>query len=218
MRILVDGLDLSGKTTLVEALAGEFGTRGIEAACHRGMLAEHHPLEPLLRKLRRVRQPDSGFITAAFLAGYAVDAALVKSDPRDAIIIQDGYVDRTVAFGMAGGPYLAAALALRWSRLFASFDVAVYLHAPVEVRRRRLGTRLKPDAVDIRGVEDRRFAEAFTATLVHGMGRRHDRLLVFDSSLHTPGEMAAQVIDLAMGTDRPGELLPRPACDQHSAA
>jgi dTMP kinase len=115
------------------------------------------------------------------------------------VIVQDGYVDRTVSFGMAGGPYLAAALALRWPRLFLPFDVAVYLHAPTEVRRVRLAGRTDADPVDIRGVEDPAFADRFSATLVHGMGRRHRNLLVFDTSLHTPEEMAARVADLALG-------------------
>ncbi|MDP4510351.1 nucleoside/nucleotide kinase family protein [Nonomuraea turcica] len=202
MRILIDGLDLSGKTTLVAALAQELQKRGHAAVRHRGMLAQHHPLEPLLKRLPLVRQPDSAFITTAFLtAGYALDALLVAVDPpepRQAVIIQDGYVDRTVAFGMAGGPYLAAALALRWTGLFAAFDVAVYLHAPVEERRRRLAVRSKPDAVDIRGVQDPVFAETFTAMLVRGMGRRHRRLLVFDTSQHTPAQMATTVADMAL--------------------
>lgn len=203
MRILVDGLDLSGKTTLVTALTQEFVARGYHAMRHRGMLAEHHPIEPLLKRLPLVRQPDSGFITAAFLlAGYALDAALVNYDPprpKSTVIVQDGYVDRTVAFGMAGGPYLAAALALRWWRVFAPFEVAVYLHAPADVRRTRLAGRTDADPVDIRGVEDAAFAETFTAMLVRGMGRRHKHLLVFDTSRHTPAHMATQVADLALG-------------------
>ncbi|MGW2188588.1 hypothetical protein [Streptomyces sp. NPDC001719] len=207
MRILVDGLDLSGKTSLVGALVEEFAGRGHRAVRHRGLLAEHHPARRLLKKLPLVRQPDSAFVTSAYLlAGYALDAALVEHDPprpEGAVIVQDGYVDRTVAFGMAGGPYVAAALALRWPRVFAAFDGAVYLHAPVEARRERLATREKPDAVDIRGVEDPDFAATFTAMLVRGMGRRHHNLLVFDTSRHTPQEMATQIVDAALGTTPP---------------
>ncbi|MFF4403817.1 hypothetical protein [Streptomyces sp. NPDC001404] len=207
MRILVDGLDLSGKTSLVGSLVEEFTAHGHRAVRHRGLLAEHHPARRLLKKLPLVRQPDSAFVTSAYLlAGYVLDAALVEHDPprpTDAVIVQDGYVDRTVAFGMAGGPYLGAALALRWPHAFAAFDVAVYLHAPIEVRRERLATRVKPDAVDIRGVEDPDFAATFTAMLVRGMGRRHRNLLVFDTSRHTSQEMAAQVVQAALGAAPP---------------
>lgn len=204
MRVLVDGLDLSGKTTLVTALATELEGRGHPVTRHRGLLATCHPARRALKRLPLVRQPDSALVTGAYLlAGYVLDGVLVRAvapEARDTVLIQDGYVDRTVAFGMAGGPYLTAALALRCSRLFASFDVAVYLHAPAEVRRARLGLRERPDAVDIRGVEDTDFAAAFTAMLIHGMGPRHRRLLVFDTSQHSPDQMAPAIADALLDT------------------
>jgi thymidylate kinase len=197
-RILVDGLDLSGKTTLTRAIIAALAERGIHAQRHRGMLAEHHPLEQWLhRRFPLVRQPESGAVTTAWLAGFALDGLLSRVDPprpAGTVMVQDGYADRTVAFGMAGGPYLAACLALRWPRVFASFDLAVYLHAPAEARAARLAVRQDPDANDVRTVRDTAFAEAFTAMLVRGMGRRHQRLLVFDTSQYSPEEMAATVI------------------------
>ncbi|MFD8915551.1 hypothetical protein [Streptomyces sp. NPDC059575] len=216
MRVLVDGLDLSGKTTLVTALADELEARGRSVLTHKGLLAPRHPARRLLRKLPLVRQPDSTLVTTAYLtAGYVLDSLLVRTfapDQAGTVLIQDGYVDRTVAFGMAGGPYLAAVLALRWPRVFAPFDVAVHLHAPADARRTRLGAREKPDAVDIRGVEDAEFAATFTAMLTRGMGRRHKKLLVFDTSAHSPKEMATAVADALLGTSAtvpalvPGEL------------
>jgi thymidylate kinase len=188
IRVLVEGLDLTGKTTLVQALVDVLTIRGVSARANRWMLAGRHPLSGPLRRLPRVRQPASGLITAALLgSGYLLDGALVRAQPPadTAVLVQDGYADRTVAFGMAGGPYLASCLALRWARLLAAFDIAVYLHAPVKVRAERLAARPNADTGDIRTVEDTAFAEAFTAMLVHGMGRRHRRLLVFDTSRHT---------------------------------
>ncbi|MFF8381644.1 hypothetical protein ACF07V_36750 [Streptomyces sp. NPDC015661] len=129
MRVFIDGLDLSGKTPLTAALAAELQARGRTVVEHRGFLADRHPARRLLKKLPLVRQPDSTLVTTAYLgAGYVLDALLVRTracEPADTILIQDGYVDRTVAFGMAGGPYLAAVLALRWPRVFAPFDIAV---------------------------------------------------------------------------------------------
>ena len=197
-RILVDGLDMSGKTTLTCAIIAALAKRGIPAQRHRGMLTEHHPLEPWLhRRFPLVRQPKSAAVTTAWLAGFALDGLLSRADPprpAGTVMVQDGYADRTVAFGMAGGPYLAACLALRWPRVFASFDLTVYLHAPTEARAARLAVRKDPDANDVRTVHDTAFAETFTAMLVHGMARRHHRLLVFDTSRHAPEEMAAIVV------------------------
>lgn len=69
--------------------------------------------------------------------GFVLDGLLVRWAPPDRpgeVIIQDGYADRCAAFGMAGGPHLAACLALRWRRLFAPFDIAIYLHEESELR------------------------------------------------------------------------------------
>jgi thymidylate kinase len=202
-RILVDGLDLTGKTTLTQAIVDALADRGVPAMQHRGMLAARHPVERWLKKLPLVRQPDSSMITSAFLlCGYALDGMLARLDPPQpagTVHVQDGYADRTVAFGMAGGPFLAACLALRWPRIFAAFDVAVYLHAPAPVRARRLAARRDADAGDIRSVEDLQFAETFTAMLTRGMGRRHRTLLVFDTSRRTPQEMATAVVELLPG-------------------
>ncbi|MEV7941920.1 hypothetical protein AB0O82_38120 [Kitasatospora sp. NPDC088264] len=199
MHILVDGLDMSGKTTTVQTLVSLLDGCGIPAVRHRGMLAEHHPIEPLLKRLPLVRQAESSAITAAFLVcGYALDAALVRVDPPrtdGAVLIQDGYADRTVAFGMAGGPYLTATLSLWGARFFAPFDVAVYLHASPEVRRTRMEGREEVDSADRRSVEDEAFAARFNAALLHGMAHRHgNRLLVFDTAEQRPEEIAKHVL------------------------
>ncbi|MEV7215986.1 hypothetical protein AB0O31_23210 [Kitasatospora cineracea] len=198
MRILVDGLDMSGKTTLVATLVKTLGVQGVTAIRHRGMLAEHHPVEPLLKRLPLVQQARSSAITAAFLVGgYALDGLLVRIDPprpTGVVIIQDGYADRTIAFGLAGGPYLTAALALWASRVFATFDVAVYLHASPRVRRERMVERADVDEADRRSVEDERFAARFNTSLLNLVGRRHHTLLVFDTAEHTPEEIADQIL------------------------
>ncbi|MEU9338150.1 hypothetical protein AB0D49_34210 [Streptomyces sp. NPDC048290] len=201
MRILVDGLDMSGKTTLVATLIKALESRGVAAVRHRGMLAEHHPVEPLLKKLPLVRQAQSSAITAAFLVGgYALDGLLAHIDPprpADAVIVQDGYADRTIAFGLAGGPYLTAALALWASGVFATFDVAVYLHASPQVRRERMDMRADVDAADRRSVEDPQFAARFNASLLNFVGRRHRNLLIFDTAEHSPEEITDQVLAAA---------------------
>jgi thymidylate kinase len=209
-RILVDGLDMTGKTTLTHAIVEVLAERGVAAMRHRGMLAHHHPLERWLKKtFPLVRQPESSLVTTAFLlGGYALDGLLAELDPprpAGTVLVQDGYADRTVAFGMAGGPYLAACLALRWPRVFAAFDVAVYLHAPAEVRAGRLAVRDDADANDIRTVADQAFAEVFSVMLMRGMGRRHKRLLVFDTSRHTPQEMAATIAGILLAARPEGE-------------
>ncbi|GAA2254409.1 hypothetical protein GCM10010232_49350 [Streptomyces amakusaensis] len=200
LRVLVDGVDMAGKTTLVRALVAELEHRGVPAVRHRGMLAGLHPLQPLLRQLSSARQPDSWWTTTAYVfGGFLLDSLFVRllpPRPRGRVIVQDSYGDRTVAFGMAGGPYLAAALALRWPRAFARFDLAVFLHASPQARAARIGLgRDHIDARDERTVHDTAFTERFHAFHLHGMGRRHDRLMVLDSSSRSPGDMAREIAD-----------------------
>ncbi|WP_307527632.1 hypothetical protein [Streptomyces umbrinus] len=199
-RVLVDGIDMAGKTTLVHALVAELQARGYPAVRHRGMLSPHHPLVPALRILSQARQPDSWWTTTAYVfGGFLLDSLLVRFDPplpRNKVIIQDGYGDRMVAFGMAGGPYLAAALMLRWPHTLAPFDLAVYVHASPEARAQRLDQgREHIDERDVRTVTDTTFTERFHAFHVHGVGRRHRRLLVIDSSDRDPAEMAKEIAD-----------------------
>ncbi|MFJ8248567.1 hypothetical protein [Streptomyces sp. NPDC094466] len=207
---------MAGKSTLVRALVAELEGRGVPAVRHRGMLAGLHPLQPLLRQLSSARQPDSWWTTTAYVVGgFLLDGLLVRllpPRPRGRVIVQDGYGDRTVAFGMAGGPYLAAVLALRWPRAFARFDLAVYLHASHEARAARLGQgRGHIDVRDERTVRDTAFTERFHAFHVHGMGRRHDRLVVLDSSLRGPADMAREIADRLLTERAPTGPCPGPS-------
>lgn len=212
LRVLVDGVDMAGKSTLVRALVAELEARGVPAVRHRGMLAGLHPL----RQLSSARQPDSWWTTTAYVVGgFLLDGLLVQilpPRPRGRVIVQDSYGDRTVAFGMAGGPYLAAVLALRWPRVFARFDLAVYLHASHEARAARLGQgRGHIDVRDERTVRDTAFTERFHAFHVHGMGRRHDRLMVLDSSLRSPADMAREIADRLLTEHAPTGPCPGPS-------
>ncbi|WP_440580966.1 hypothetical protein [Streptomyces sp. PT19] len=201
-------------STLVQALVAELEARGVLAVRHRGRLTGLHPLQPLLRQLYSARQPDSWWTTTVcVVGGFLLDGLLVRllpPRPRGRVIVQDGYGDRTVAFGMAGGRYLAAALVLRWPRAFARSDLAVFLHASHEARAAWLDqSRSHIDVRDERTVRDTAFAERFHAFHLHGMGRRHDRLVVLDSSLRSPTDMAHEIADLLLAKHAPHRALPR---------
>ena len=92
-RILANGLDLTGKTTLTAAIIAAVGERGVPAVPHCGILAGHYPLE---RRLRRtfplVRQPDSSLVTSVFLLGaFPLDRVLAAIDPPQRV---SGYARR----------------------------------------------------------------------------------------------------------------------------
>ncbi|MET9617501.1 hypothetical protein [Kitasatospora indigofera] len=164
--ILVDGLDLSGKTTLIDALLELLAERGVNSTRHHGLLARRHPLRPVLDRLP-VPYHRSGAITAAHLiGGFALDSVLTGLAPSGkgaTVLVQDSYVDRTIAAGIAQGPFLGAALALWALPLFPRFDIAVYLHADPDVRRLRLERRDPADVDDgdRSTVADEAFARRF---------------------------------------------------------
>ncbi|MFJ5122389.1 hypothetical protein [Kitasatospora sp. NPDC088548] len=204
LRLLVDGLDLTGKTTLVDALLAHLAEQGVAARRHCGMLAARHPLEQALDRLPVPWHRSSPVTAAHLVGGFALDAVLARhshgrGDAGAAVVIQESYVDRTVAAGLAMGPYLPAVLALWAARFFPSFDLAVYLHADVAVRRARLESRDPADVDDgdRHTVEDEDFARRFDAALLHHLGRRHGAVLVLDSGRHTPDAMAHLVLTSA---------------------
>ena len=74
---------MTGKTTLSHALVTALGDRGCPAVRHSGMLAEHHPLEPMLARLPLIRQPESWLVTTDYLlGGYALGGLLADADRR----------------------------------------------------------------------------------------------------------------------------------------
>ncbi|MBD0692473.1 hypothetical protein BG452_01895 [Streptomyces sp. CBMA123] len=196
---MFDGIDLAGKTTLVEAVVRYLADHGVVARRHRGMLTRWHPLDRSLRQLSMARQPDSAFTTAAYLfAGFALDNLLMRVCPPLAggcdVLIVDGYVDRTAAFGLAGGPYLAARAALRWPGMFARFDLAVHVTADIKTRADRLHGRDHVDVRDLRSALDEPFSDRFHQALAV-MGRRHQRLLVVDTTGREVTEVARVIAD-----------------------
>ncbi|APU14218.1 MULTISPECIES: hypothetical protein [Actinoalloteichus] len=199
MRILVDGLDMTGKSTLTEVVVRMLAARGVPARRHRGLISIGTLLEPLRRPLRPFRLPRRTLASTTFLlAGYALDALLTRLLPYrhpDVVLVQDGYVDRCVASGIAAGPYLPARWALRRANWFVAFDLAVYLHAPSAERAARLAERSDADTNDRHSVADAEFAAEFTRVLVDGMGARHARLLVFDTTQQSVEETARVIVD-----------------------
>ncbi|AOS62888.1 nucleoside/nucleotide kinase family protein [Actinoalloteichus hymeniacidonis] len=206
MRILVDGLDMTGKSTLTELVVRTLEARGVPARRHRGLISIGALLEPLRSPLRPFRLPRRTLASTTFLlAGYALDALLTRvlpyRHPR-LVLVQDGYVDRCVASGIAAGPYAPARWALRLADWFVPFDLAVYLHAPPDERAARLAERADADTNDRHSVADPAFAAEFTQVLIDGMGPRHDRLLVFDTTTHSVEETARIIVDTLLSDPR----------------
>jgi thymidylate kinase len=139
--VLIEGLDLAGKSTLVRNLQAELTCRGIPVRVSRNALCPENPIAPLADQLRR--DPDAGLVEtgALFLAAHLWDSRHFTPPPEDTIHLQDSCWLRTLAYHTwKDTPAIPEQLA-RAARYFPRFDAAVFLTAEVEERRQRLAQR-----------------------------------------------------------------------------
>jgi dTMP kinase len=193
--VLIEGMDLTGKTTLARLLVDALVERGFAAVHHRGFLATRHPLRPVLDQIDPGNRPDDEALNAAFIAASMMDLLLpgVLDNQRPEVVVQESYVDRVIAYGTAAGSWPAARAAADAPQSFASFDIAVLMHAPLEVRRARLRGRVERDRVDARSLS-LDFHRTFESTL-RQVAARHRTVLHVDSSAQSPRQGALSVAE-----------------------
>jgi thymidylate kinase len=136
MRILVDGIDLAGKSTIAAGLA-----RALSLPHRRG------PGGVLGRVAgaRHARGERGALTTWLFVAAAALD------DRQGVIEIG---VDHTIALAELLGRPLAARAAAEVAACQPDFDAVIYVACDEDERRRRLAARATPDALDRLIVED----------------------------------------------------------------
>lgn len=208
--VLVEGMDLTGKTTLSRLLVAELETRGLTAVHRRGFLASRHPMRRLLERTAPGDKPSSRLLNAAFVAGALMDRVLpgILDDDSD-VVVHESYVDRAIAYGVAEGSWPVARLAARWPHAFAAFDLVVLTHAPLEVRQARLRERgSTSDRVDARTVRSAHFEQSFVDVLQH-VARRHRRLMRADSTAQPAKAIAAKIAEQVVSLACPAPALGR---------
>jgi thymidylate kinase len=139
--VLIEGLDLAGKSTLVRNLQAELTGRGITVRVSRNALCPDNPIAALADKVRR--DPHAGLVEtgALFLAAHLWDARHFTPPPDGMVHIQDSCWLRTLAYHFwKDTPAIPEQLA-RAARYFPRFDAAVFLTAGVEERQQRLAQR-----------------------------------------------------------------------------
>ena len=139
--LLVEGLDLAGKSTLVGNLQRELA-RGIPVRVSRNALCPDNPIAVLADQVRR--DPSrAGRNGGLFLAAHLWErcralhpAAGRHGSPSGLLLAADAGVSNTWKDTPAMPEQLARA-----ARHFPRFDAAVFLTAGIEERRRRLAQR-----------------------------------------------------------------------------
>jgi len=139
--ILIEGLDLAGKSTLVRGLRDELNRRGIPVRVSRNALCPENPIAPLADALRR--DPDAGSLEtgAIFLASHVWDARHFRRPPTGTLHIQDSCWLRTLAYHTFNNTPMIPDLLRVAIPTFPRFEAAVYLTANIGQRCRRLRMR-----------------------------------------------------------------------------
>lgn len=148
--ILVEGLDLAGKSTLCQGLKAHFEKTGWKVRSANGELCPDNPTARVAREMVRwdpgFTGPEAGGL---FMAAHLWDARHFKPPGAGEVHLQDSCWLRSLAFErVIGTPELATMMEAQ-SRSFPVFDAAIVLTASLETRRARLAQRAQNDLHDL---------------------------------------------------------------------
>lgn len=192
MRVLVDGVDLTGKTTLVRSLVAELQARGFAADRNVGPLRKGALARAAQARYRAACDPGDATQTWLFVAAALADLAAPRCHPG--ILVQEAWVEHTIALARALGRPVAAAVVLAIEALLPRFDAAILLVADETTRRRRLAARAEADALDRLLVEAPEASAELERTL-NGLLLRRPNVLVLDSARLAPEEMVRRAVE-----------------------
>ena len=139
--ILIEGLDLAGKSTLFHRLVHEIRILGLPVRTSRNALCQENPIAPLADNLRR--DSTVGFVETGslFLASHCWDARHFRPPAADCVHIQDSSWLRTLAFHTYHHTHAIPEALMAACKTFPTFDGAIFLTASIERRRERLAKR-----------------------------------------------------------------------------
>lgn len=139
--ILIEGMDLAGKSTLIKRLVSALQQRGVEVRTSRNSLCPDNFIARQADELRR--DPTVGFIETGtlFVAAHCWDARHFQRPPKGTAHVQDSSWLRTFAFhNHHQTPGISRAL-FSASASFPKFDAAIFLTAGIDCRCKRLVQR-----------------------------------------------------------------------------
>jgi dTMP kinase len=206
--VLIEGLDLAGKSTLVKWVVGELTSRGVPVRSSRNSLCPDNPLAALADRLRR--DPTASVIEtgALFLAAHLWDVRHFQSPPPGTVHVQDSCWLRTLAWHTHRGTPAIPALLQEAAEAFPRFHAAVFLTASVTARQRRLWEREREEAgandaddhAVFRVPEEFLHREALLAELARTLTGAH----TLDTTDLTPEEVLRRGLTLlGLGPSRP---------------
>lgn len=180
-RILLEGMDFSGKTTLAQALVQRFQARGTPAWSSRNSLCPDNPVCKIAERISEESRRHPYEASALFLASHLWDMRHYDPD-RAGVHIQDSCWLRSKAFDRRQG------IPLPWEQLpGVEFSAVLYLSTSLKVRQWRCRKR------SLHGADHWVFTrtDQFLATEHHLRAEfcRHPRFFEIDTSLLSPDQL-----------------------------
>lgn len=162
MRILIDGMDLSGKSTLATGLVIHLQRRGVTARRNVGGLTDS-AAHRFTQRAYRLRPPGDGLVGWGFVATALSDA--LRPLPPRGVLVQEAYTQHTIALAEGfGHPSVGWTLRVL-GPVLPHFDHLFYLGASLETRRARYAARGQNDALDALIFQDPARFQRIEATL-----------------------------------------------------
>lgn len=209
--ILVEGLDLAGKSTLIQGLRHRFTDLGYKVDVRHGDLCSNNPVAKVTRKMMRW---DPGFDKSEgaplFLASHLWDQRNYhKPTQAKRLQLQDSCALRSLAFERVLGEQFYARRLEEVVNQLPSFDAAYVLTASLKNRLARFAQRRKNDLHDSFMLSDPvRFARVDSELLRLSVEKLRAKMICTD-------EMTAEELldfvwrDLQSRLDRTSEHLSR---------
>ena len=141
INILIEGIDLAGKSTLARNLPGCIEELGFTVRQSRNSLSSNNPIAAIADNIRR--EPEAGTLEtgALFLASHLWDARNFLPVPYGTAHLQDSCWVRTLAHHTLQRTPDIPAVLRKAANAFPKFDIAFFLTADISVRQERLHQR-----------------------------------------------------------------------------
>jgi len=156
--ILISGVDLVGKTTLLQNLNRVLSDQGYSVISNSHELVKtpfSERAHELMHKDPKCHEKEdesakmSLDINGLLAIGFLIDGSSV-CPAANQVVIQDSYYHRVIAFNEVNKlPYIAQVLRYASQKgALIRFDINIFLTASIEERRRRFHTKEKVDCLD----------------------------------------------------------------------
>ena len=139
--VLIEGLDLAGKTTMCEGLVSKLHAEGWQVTLAKNNLLGENVVGKRAKRYAVGAHTTTLETGAMFLASHFYDTTLFRSLEEGVIHLQDSSWLRTVSYNLMRETPIIPELADALFQAHPRFGTVIYLTANIEVRKRRVQGR-----------------------------------------------------------------------------